>query len=256
MDNILACRINRSGRLEIARELGIRNVEIAVANIDDVNEKQKEIEANGMRASSIDVRMDVTSDDGIAHVNEFFDKIASIGTKIIFTSVKAEDSNIDDVYDRLRRVGDCAKQFGLTVALETHPDLIENSDNAKKTMEAVNHPNVRINFDPANLYYYNPSLDACEELEKLLPYVAAIHLKDSSGEYRSNDFPPIGHGVVDFSKMFRILKSSNFDGPLTFEIEGQQVKGDKDNSLFRQHLEASLEYLDGLAVGPKRMNNE
>jgi hypothetical protein len=65
-----------------------------------------------------------------------------------------------DWVPRLRGVGDMAQKYGVTVILETHPPLFPNGDVGIATMQKVNHPAIRINYDTANMYFYNENIDA------------------------------------------------------------------------------------------------
>src|SRR5207302_1865217 len=103
-----------------------------------------------------------------------------------------------------------------------HPDLAHNGEVALGTMRAIDHPNVRINYDTGNVYYYNEGVDGVAELRKILEYVGAVHLKDTSGGYRAWNFPALGQGVVNFPEIFRLLNGRGFYGPFTMELEGIQ----------------------------------
>jgi inosose dehydratase len=101
---------------------------------------------------------------------------------------------------------------------------------------------VRINFDTANIYYYNAGADAVAELRTILPYVEGVHLKDTRGGPQQFDFPTLGEGVVDFPGVFGLLNSRGFFGPFTMELEG--TKGlDRDEAQIKQHVAESVAYL-------------
>jgi inosose dehydratase len=124
------------------------------------------------------------------------------------------------VYARLRRLGELARRFDVTLVLETHPDLGTNGDVQLETMKGVHHPNVRVNFDTGNITFYNRDTDAATELAKIIDYVATVELKDHGGGYRAWDFPALGQGKTNFEGVFKILKQHNFRGPMTIEVEG------------------------------------
>lgn len=251
MDNRLACRATHPRRFPDIAKSGLRFVEIVVPKRENLSVMRSQLLEHNLQPTSVTVPMDVRSDDGIAHLDDAFDIVNQLEAKIVFTSVKSEGADREDVYTRLRKVGDIAREHGLTVSLETHPDLATNGLVAHQTMERVGHPNIRINFDPANIYYYNEGADAVAELINVLPYVASFHLKETTGGYRSNDFPAIGHGVVDFKRIFTLLYEEGYKGPFTFEIEGHRLQGDDRDTAFRTILLQSLDYLDTLELGPK-----
>jgi sugar phosphate isomerase/epimerase len=62
-------------------------------------------------------------------------------------------------------------------------------------------------------------------LERVIPFVASMHLKDTDGGFKSGKFPVLGQGVVDFPRIFKTLADAHFDGPLTMELEGDLMKG-------------------------------
>ncbi len=235
MKNVLS---SRTGSYEVLQKLGIKGVEIGPPAPGNVDKLKAELSKYGLAALSISGGVDLTNDDGIKAFDSLINGAVSMGSKIIFASAKASDDIPREVtYERLRKVGDKAAEHGITVCLETHPILCHNGDVALKTMEGVGHDNIRINFDTANIYYYNENIDAVVELKKVAKYVGSVHLKDTDGTPRSFAFPPLGDGIVDFPEVFRILNEVGFHGPFTFELES--TKGEE----MATALEKSVNYL-------------
>lgn len=109
-------------------------------------------------------------------------------------------------------------------------------------MEAIKHPAVRVNFDTANVYFYNQNVTAVGELGKVIDYVASVHLKDTTGGYEDWTFPTLGTGVVDFAEVFRMLNARGFAGPFTMELEGTKgVELDEAGQL--KYIADSVAYL-------------
>jgi sugar phosphate isomerase/epimerase len=201
-------------------EIGIRHIEMPVPEADQVESIRRKVADSGLTVTSLQARCDITQADAAEVMKPQLEACQSFGARICFLSVKAGDSDRAVVWDRLRAIGDRAKDGGVTVALETHPDLLMNADLALETMRSVDHPNVRVNFDTGNIYFYNHKHTAHGDLAKIIPYVAAVHLKDSSGGYQVWNFPELGTGVVDFPKVFALLREQRFNGPCTMELEG------------------------------------
>ena len=145
----------------------------------------------------------------------------------MFASVKSGDVDHRIACARLYECGEVARRYDVTICLETHPDLLTNMTLALETMRGVDHPNVRINFDLANIYYNNENVDGLAELTMALDYIGAVHLKESNGKYQDVYFPAMGdpEGIVDWKQIFAVLNARGFHGPFTIEIEG---KGDRD----------------------------
>lgn len=225
--------------------LGQQFVEIHLPPVDQAEQVSDELDTFGLRPSTLHGRLDVTRPDAAQQLEVQLPALKLLGCGIFFTSVKAEDTPLETVAERLYQAGEVAKSAGVMIAIETHPDLAENADVALHTMRAVNHPNVRLNYDTANVYFYNESADAVRDLERVAEYVVAVHLKDTNGGYRDWHFPALGAGVVDFAGIFRVLDAAGYAGPLTLEIEG--IEGEeKTPELVSQRVADSVAYLKSL----------
>lgn len=225
MSNLIACRLSSYGEHADRAwthlpELGIRHLELAMPESGQVRALQRRLEDHGMFASSLQANCEVARSDAAEAMTWQIETCAELGAEICFLSAHAGDTPKETVYEHLRAIGEVARKHGVIVALETHPDLVGNGDDGRATMEGVNHPNIRVNFDTANIYFYNHGADAATELAKELDFVAAVHLKDTTGEYHTWNFPALGTGVVDFRAVFRMLGERGFTGPYTMELEG------------------------------------
>lgn len=223
-------------------EIGIRHIEMPVPEPEQFDHMRRKVADSGLIVTSLQARCDITQADAPAVMQPQLEACREFGAGICFLSIKAGDADRKPVWERLRAIGDHARDCGVTLALETHPDLLMNADLALDTMQAVDHPNVRVNFDTGNIYFYNLERSAQGDLAKVIDYVAAVHLKDSSGGYQEWNFPELGSGVVDFSKIFAILREHDFNGPCTMELEG--TKGvDRSESEQLEYIANSVEYL-------------
>ena len=247
MANLIACNLNsyrqyRDGAYEHLARIGLRNVEIRCPEPGEVAAVQEELSAYGLTATSLIVACQMEADDVVLRFARTLDTVAEMGVGTVFTSVKTGEIDKDFVYGRLQNMGDAAAERGVVVALETHPDLVTNGDVALETMQGVNHPHIQINFDTANVYYYNREVSATGELEKILDDVTAVHLKDTDGGFQSWHFPALGEGVVDFPAVFQMLAERAFYGPYTLELEG--IRGeDLTREGAEKRVEDSLAYL-------------
>jgi len=224
--------------------LGIRYVELPLP-VEDPATLIEKLRRFGLQASSVQGFCDVTRDDTDGQIESQVPAIQALNARYLLVSVQAGGTPRELVWQRLRQAGDVAARFDVTICLETHPDLVTNSDIGLETMAAVNHPNVRINFDTANLYFYNRGIDAVAELRRLVPFVASLHLKDTDGGHRHWHFPALGRGIVDFRAIFEVLDSSGFAGPCTLEIEG--IEGEtRTERLVCDRIAESVGFLRGL----------
>ena len=245
--SVIACNLASYGAFRDCSyahlaEIGVRYVEISCPEPRQVDRVRKELDSYGLSASTLIIPCQMDADDVVLRFAHYLDAAQALGTEIVFTSAKTAELEREYAYGRLQNIGDEAEKRGIVVALETHPDLVTNGEVGRETMAGVAHPNVRINFDTANVFYYNRDVTAEGELGVVADYVASVHLKDTDGGFESWHFPALGEGVVDFRACMDLLEQSGFSGPYTLELEGIQGE-DLTEELARSRVEASLAHL-------------
>jgi sugar phosphate isomerase/epimerase len=248
--NIIAVNIgsygrHRDGAFAHLESLGIRHVEIPVPAGDQVEATQRRLREHGLSATSLTCPCDLAAEPET--LREKLEAGRAMGVEIFFISTKAGDIPKPEAYRRLRARAELAEEYGITLSLETHPDLGENATEARATLHAVAHPRLRWNLDTANLYYYNQNVDAVEQARRGADLIRSVHLKDTNGATRCWWFPALGEGVVDFAGVFGVLAARGFRGPYTFELEG--IQGEElDEAAARERVAKSYRHLQGLGL--------
>lgn len=123
--------------------------------------------------------------------------------------------------DLVRRICDRCAAHGMTFALETGQ---ESAEDLLQFMEAVNRPNLGINFDPANMILYGTG-DPIEAYRRLAPRVLSIHAKDAirpdpKKPAALGTESPLGQGEVNMPSFLEALEDCNYQGQLFIEREG------------------------------------
>ena len=253
MPNLLSYRVGSPGKpqLPLARveALGIPCVEVNLGPDEDPGEIKQLLADHGLRAATITSPCPLADDAVFDIFENYCAKGAVLGCTGIFTSVHAGEMPLETAYERLRRIGDVGAKHGLKIGMETHPDLCENGAKAAENMTAIGHPNVGVNYDTANVYYYNEGVDTVEEVRKAAPHIVSVHLKDTMGGYHDGSFPEFGKGVVDFPAVFEVLNGIGFTGPFTMELEGKLVHS-ADASEQEAHVRACVDHLRALGLVP------
>jgi L-ribulose-5-phosphate 3-epimerase len=144
--------------------------------------------------------------------------VKSIACHIGFVPEDHSDPDYIAVRNMVRRICDCAEGHGQTFALETGQEpaktLLEFLDDAEC-------PNLKINFDPANMVLYG-SGDPIEAFEMLAPHVVSIHAKDGDWPARPGSLGverPLGHGAVGIPRFIEAVKRAGFQGSINIERE-------------------------------------
>jgi L-ribulose-5-phosphate 3-epimerase len=120
--------------------------------------------------------------------------------------------------DTLATVGQLAAEQGITVAFETGQ---ETADLLKLTLDELKAPNLRVNFDPANMLLYDKG-DPIRAVEMLGPYIRSVHVKDANrtkvpGAW--GEEVPLGQGQANIKLFVKTLKKVGYRGPLCIERE-------------------------------------
>jgi sugar phosphate isomerase/epimerase len=248
--NLIAVNLGSYGRyresaLGHLRSIGIRHVEVGVPAPDKAEELARQLAEFGLTASTMIAPCDLKKE--AAAFAPYARTAQQMGVPILFVSAKAGDMPREQAHQRLRELAAVAEQHGVTLSLETHPDLAENAAIARQTIEGVGHPRLGWNLDTANLYYYNHGVSAVEECRKGLDLIRSVHLKDTNGGFKTWNFPALGDGVVDFAGVFGLLNERGFSGPFTFELEG--IEGESLTEAETQaRVARSLDHLKKIGV--------
>ncbi len=250
LTNPLAIRIMNYGKYQDAAWthlpwIGMHYIFLSTPRPDQVAATQKRLADHHLRPLVLRGDTDLGR---ASSVDELAGQLAvchQMGVKYMFLSPKHTGVSKEVAYERLRRVGDIARRYGVIVALETHPDLGTNGSVHLETMKAIHHPNIRVNFDTGNITFYNHHADAVTELKKIIDYVATVELKDHNGQYKVWNFPVLGTGVVDFPGVLKVLEAHGFRGPITMEVEG--IHGVSMNeSQTKKYIADSVVYIQSL----------
>lgn len=131
------------------------------------------------------------------------------------------------VRDMVRRIADYAATFGMTYCLETGqepaPQLLAFFDDVAR-------PNVKINFDPANMILYG-SGEPIEAFRLLRKHVVSVHGKD--GDWPNAGVPGalgterrLGEGSVNIPKFVAALKETGYHGSISVEsgVHGEEQR--------------------------------
>jgi sugar phosphate isomerase/epimerase len=120
--------------------------------------------------------------------------------------------------DTLAKVSDDAKSRGITVAFETGQ---ETADLLRRTIDDLKCPNLKVNFDPANMLLYDMG-DPLRAVEILGPDIRSVHVKDANrtkvpGTW--GDEVPLGQGQVNIRQFVKTLQKVGYQGSLCIERE-------------------------------------
>ncbi|MBX6315862.1 MAG: sugar phosphate isomerase/epimerase [Isosphaeraceae bacterium] len=130
--------------------------------------------------------------------------------------------------DTLAQAGRLAADKGITLAFETGQ---ETADLLRRTLDELAAPNLKVNFDPANMLLYDKG-DPIRAVEILAPDIRSVHVKDARRPTTPGQWGeevPLGQGEVDIRQFVQTLKRVGYTGPLVIEREvGDQAARMRD----------------------------
>jgi len=142
------------------------------------------------------------------------------------------DPGYAEMRDLVRRLCDHCVSNGQTFALETGQ---ESAAELKQFIAAVDRPNLRVNFDPANMVMYG-SGDPIEALAAVGESVVTVHCKDGVGPSAPGQLgheTSLGAGEVGMDRFVAKLREIGYQGPLIIERE---IVGEAQREDIRQAI--------------------
>lgn len=147
---------------------------------------------------------------------------AEVGAPIVTTHIgpipeERESSAYSRVLKSVIAVMKDAEKHGGIFALETGQ---ESAAALKQFIEDVGSPNLKVNYDPANMLERGP----VESVKVLADYIVHTHAKDKHPETGK---PTVGEGAVPWKEYLAALQSINYQGWYAIEDEsnGADVAG-------------------------------
>jgi L-ribulose-5-phosphate 3-epimerase len=243
----------RIGRLRLLREVGIEYVELLLsdeltdhnADVGALKPLREALEQAGTRLSSCHLGVGNPLDaDVVAQLENKLSLAHQLGACVVVAGAgfAGSDEEHDRIIEHLHRLGDRAADKGITIALDTQPGLMQDWRSMRATIEQLDHPHVRINFDPGNLLFYNPKADDETSLARIAPLVAHVHLHDSAG-FSERAYGSLGRGAVNLFRIREILDVCGFTGPYGLVLDQHPDHPEPSDVEYLRQLHESMENL-------------
>ncbi len=123
---------------------------------------------------------------------------------------------------RLRQIltaaGDQAQQLGLTVIVENHGGSLTTAAQCRELFVDVGRPNVKLNYDPANYFYYGDH--PWKTLDLVAEFIGFTHFKSVRVDVGKASYCRLRDGLLDYEFILReLLVKHKYAGPLGLEYE-------------------------------------
>lgn len=218
-----------------AKAAGIHFIEIAAVRgyteharwemtDDEVNAMLATLRDNDIEVLGMCGHTNIMTEDGRENIRKNFGLAARLGASYVVTGTgetHGDENVIEDdaeLVEILQGLSADAAKHGITLAVETHGASYATGSQIKTLIGKVGAPNFGLNYDTANVIMYGDT-QPYDDLRDSADVIVGIHLKDKAGETAEWNFPAIGDGDTDFSRIFSILEETQCVAPLSIEIE-------------------------------------
>ena len=258
-------------QLSVLESLDIEHIEVrsvGVQNVldlddDEIESVKAELDSRGFTVSSIGSpigKVDVT-DPFEPHLERFeraMDVAERFETKYIrlfsYYIPEGEDpaDYRDEVLHRMRRKAELVEERGLVLLNENEKDLYGDTPGRMRDIHlAVDSPNLRMVFDPAN-YLELGIRPYPNALLQVVEFVEYLHVKDAKLGVRG-EMRPAGEGDGRIPETLGALAARGFEGYLSLEPHLQvagEAGGFSDEEGFRTATRALTDVLESVDEEP------
>ncbi len=146
------------------------------------------------------------------------------------------------IVDALGELAEQGRRHGVIIGLENeHACNIATGAEAAKLMRAINHPNLKIVWDPANALVAGearPFPDGYRQLPA--GSIVHVHAKDCTVDGQKANWLEIGEGAIDWPGQVRALVEDGYKGYISLETHWPGPGGDKHMAsvICGRHLKA------------------
>jgi sugar phosphate isomerase/epimerase len=146
----------------------------------------------------------------------------------------------------LAQVAPEAENLGVKILIEPEPDLlIERTGEFLPFIREVRSPAVGLNFDIG--HFFCAGEDPAVAFETLFEWVGHVHIEDIGAD-RTHRHLIAGHGAIDFTSVFNVMKRLDYRGDISLELYPYVDRPEEAGRQSRQVLQPLMEAA-GLTVG-------
>ena len=178
---------------------------------------RRALAASGLAAnmSALRSRHDVPLDETVRSLQQEIDNAAFLGLRYVMTFGVDEPAQYDNYFQSMARAAAYGAEKGVQVVMKPHGGSSGAADEILLALKKVGHPNFKLWYDAGNIVYYTGK-DPVEELKPIVQHVTGFCAKDCAAP-KSEVMIQFGDGKVDFARVFGVLKSAGFGGPIMVE---------------------------------------
>jgi inosose dehydratase len=210
--------------LEAVRRCGLQGVEVEADVLIGSRMSSEDFERCGLCVTAVNATaLEPENDLWLDLLSPVIDSACNASAGIVIASAgddRGDASLRPQLYDKHRRAADRAAGHGLVLAFDTLPGLCGDARGMLRTIQDLQHPAIRLNFDTGRYLQQNPWSSGEVGLQRVIGHLASLRLTNFTIGVEPQEFPPLGQGGdVDCSRTLQILRGLEFSGPCTIAFQ-------------------------------------
>lgn len=214
---------------------------------EDIAEVRRIVEANNLEPSMLITRtlLQAPMEEAVADYRKTIDVAAAGGVTWVMNCGCGNEEQYEAYNELFRQVSPYAEEKGVRLVMKPHGGNGLTGKMMKEVVEAVDHPNFSLCYDPGNIIHYTKGEHRPEtDVHDIKEHVSICIIKDCAledGQPNVNTLP--GEGLVDFARVLGVLTEAGFRGALYVECLGGSEWDDILDRGRRTH-----EYITGIVA--------
>ncbi len=242
LDQTKAAGYKLTGLLSRTKDDPFIGVEATSEYLDGLKQK---LAARGLKANmgALHSRHNIALEESIREVHKQIDHAHFLALKYVLSFGVDKPEEFSHYYKVMSDAAAYAQEKGVRLVMKPHGGGSGASEEILRCIKEVSHPNFKIWYDAGNIIYYTGK-DPVEELKPIAQHVTGFCAKDCA-QQKSDVMIQFGAGKVDFTAVFKTLKSLGFNGPLMVEC----CKPGQTPEEVTANAKANREFLEKVLAG-------
>lgn len=201
------------------------HVKVEEMKSEDIERLRNLLAKYNLTPISMSAHCNLTTEEGLAALKRRIDFAKEFDIKILVTGTGPwrNDRTLEQLYENVQQASQYAKKDEVLIALETHGSGFTGESHTATgklylpIIKHINLPNVRVCYDTANVIYHE-GVRPEEDILYIAEYLGYLHVKDKAGPRGVKQYPPLGRGNINFSRIFDVFRKMNYSGPFSVEL--------------------------------------
>jgi sugar phosphate isomerase/epimerase len=178
---------------------------------------KERLRASGLAANmgALRTRHNIPATDSIREARKQIDNAQFLSLRYLMSFGTDDPAEFGNYVEVMSDAAAYADEKSIKLVMKPHGGISGSSDEILKVIGAVKHRNFSIWYDAGNIIHYTGK-NPVTEIDPIATHITGFCAKDCA-ELKGEVMIQFGTGKVDFTAVFKRLKSAGFNGPVMVE---------------------------------------